>query len=113
MSDQNEWPWPEGTQVLCVSSNGIPADTRCTRHIWITLTEPQEVDYGCGWVQAAKCLVCETMTPKITADFWFHKAAEHDVQNCVARLDAEIHRLQRVAESLLHGGGVKPMTLDD
>jgi hypothetical protein len=86
-----EFPWPEGTLVRCIGSHGLPVRTTCELHIFQTVTPPMPVeDYTeCGFIQAAKCLVCCYVTSALDADFWRRRADGMDL----AALSGELHAL--------------------
>lgn len=89
-----DWPWPAGSYVRCVGSDGLPARRTCINHIFITFTDPQPVDYGCGYLQAARCVVCGDVTPAIDADFWRIRATQGDVVDCMGSVHEVIDWMQ-------------------
>lgn len=97
--------WPAGTLVtgwhreseMCVRSS-------CSTHLWLTVTGPQPVDYACGFIQAARCVVCDYLTPLLDADWWSEKATVAEIEVLVGLLREERARLARVIDSLGRDG---------
>lgn len=94
------FPYPPGTLVLGRGSHELPLRTSCAGHIFETISEPQSVWYGCGFIQAAKCCVCEYVTPAIDADFFAILAMEADIRQCAVAVGEEVERLRRVVLTL-------------
>lgn len=89
------FPWPEGTLVRCIGSHGLPVRKDCELHIFLTVTPPVPVtDYTeCGFIQAAKCMVCRYVTSALDADFWRLKADAMDLAELSGWIEATIEGL--------------------
>lgn len=103
----SEFPWPKGTLVLAKTSNGIPLRHSCDGHIWRLETEPEPVDYGCGFIQAASCLICGgPVTPKLDADFFMTRVDPHEFEGamafagCMGEVQATLQWYQEVLDNL-------------
>lgn len=84
------FPWPAGTYVRCIEpTNGQPARSTCKGHIFKTFTDPIPSTFGCGFIQSARCVVCNYTTPLIDADFWHDKVTPFDVAGCMG----EVHEI--------------------
>lgn len=86
----DKFPFPPGTLVLCFGSHGLPIRRTCADHIFETTSDAQSVDYGCGFVQAARCIVCRYHTQAIDADFWATPADEVAVKRCMEWIDEAV-----------------------
>ena len=107
-------PHPIGTLVRGIDPDGVIIRQSCTWHIFETLTEPEPVDYGCGWIQGAQCLVCETTIPKISAAWYYHEANDEDIGRCLVDVTEEILRLTHVKERITRRHSKLPIVnLDD
>lgn len=100
-------PWPEGTLVLAHHPDGLPLRTSCRGHIWRIESPAQKVDYGCGWAQAARCLICGgPPTPFLDAD-WFSTKVDHMefagqmvISGCMGEVQATLEHYNEVLEML-------------
>lgn len=102
------FPWPAGTLTTGVDytfpwPEGIPVRSSCRQHIFETLADPISVDYGCGWVQAARCLICCYNTPPIDATFWMKRADPFDIAGAFGDIAASIEHLESVRTRLEQG----------
>jgi len=84
--------------------SGMPIRSTCRNHIFEVVNEAQAVEYGCGFIQAAKCLVCGDLIPNIDADAW-HEITLHDVSRCLMEMEEMTERYGRV-KLLLTGKSV-------
>lgn len=78
--------------------------TSCRMHLWLTVTGPNPVDYACGFVQSAECVVCGIVTPLLDADWWYEKASPEQVGALIEHLHGERARLARVIDGLVSQG---------
>lgn len=97
----SEWPHPAGTVVKAEHPEiHIPLVSGCKGHLYVLLNSPTplppEATYGCGFIQAAHCLVCGYDTAALDADF-FREATEDDVAACILLIHSEIDRLHEAA----------------
>lgn len=103
-----EFPWPKGTLVLCKHrDNGLPLKSSCAEHIWRLETDPKPVDYGCGFIQAAQCLICGGgRTAFLDADFFYVKVDPYTIEGqmtfagAIGEVQATIQWYQEVLERL-------------
>ena len=96
-------PFPLGTFVLCTTPDGVALRESCRRHIFKLTSEPTPVDWGTtstgvpvgtGFVQMARCLVCQWATMPMSTEFWSHKADAMDLAACFGQIDESIQWLQ-------------------
>jgi hypothetical protein len=95
------WPHPIGTVVRgVVPPLDLPVRALCADHLFELVTDPLPVEYGCGFMQRARCLVCGYVTQAIDADFWTYEATPEDFDRCRKVAVAEARRLLDVADDI-------------
>lgn len=86
--------------LVKTDSHTVPARKGCEEHIYEVLGAAIPVDYACGFLQAARCLVCDEVTPPVDADWWSERADDKDVESCLREITNRITHLTTVAEAL-------------
>lgn len=107
MSKLEGWPWPSGTLVVGIYPGPLALSAReqCREHLWVTVGEAVAVEYGCGWIQSARCLVCDYTTVPIDALWWGLKADGMDMAGCLGTIAADIERLEEARAALVNWQG--------
>lgn len=101
----DEWPYPAGTYVMARHRDGIPLRRSCVNHIWRIETDPKPVDYACGFIQTASCVVCgDGLVPHLDADFFMEKATPAHVAHCLQEVAGLVEHYHRVKDLLEHWG---------
>jgi hypothetical protein len=88
-------PRPPGTAVVPMLSNGLPIRTQCKDHVF-ELGDAHRVDWGSGWLQFARCLVCcdDWLAPMSIE--WYQEPADfEDVTKAITTLRAQRKAMSR------------------
>jgi hypothetical protein len=104
MSKLEGWPWPSGTLVTGIYPGPLAMSAReqCRDHIWVTVGEAVVVEYGCGWIQSARCIVCDYTAVPIDALWWALKPVEDEIARCLHHCDAVIERMEQAKREVLN-----------
>lgn len=100
--DPKQGPFhPIGTIVTGVARSGLPLSHQHKDHLWMLTTARQPAEYSnSGYVQRARCVVCEEHIPPTDCEFWQVEATVEDVAICSALVRGERTKLARAAVRL-------------
>lgn len=95
-------PHPIGTLVRCIGDHGLPLRSQCVEHIWEIASVAVPVDYGCGFIQSARCLVCGgPPSPMVDADFFSIEADGIALAGCMGEIGEKLDWYERVRLDLV------------
>lgn len=110
-----EPPWPSGTLVRTKRVADVPLYLACGDHILEAYGDAAQVDYGCGWVQSMRCLVCGRTTAALDVVSWWELADEAYLLDRIDWLNSEIQRAEKARDRMtdrLKNPGYRPISRD-